>query len=66
MKCWETLVVSLSNSTPDGELTLSQVKENMFNEETIREDIGSSGSKALVMENKGINKSKERSNKFND
>jgi hypothetical protein len=38
-KSWETLVASLSNSTPDGELTLSQVKENMFTEQTRREDI---------------------------
>ena len=30
---WETLVVSLSNSTPNGKLTLGTVKDSMFNEE---------------------------------
>lgn len=58
-KSWETLVVSLSNYTLDEELTLSQMKENMFNEEARREDIGSSVSKALLMENRGISKSRE-------
>lgn len=42
------------------------MKENMFNEEARREDIGSSVSKALLMENRGISKSREWSNKSND
>jgi hypothetical protein len=29
---WETLVVSLSNSAPSGVITMSMVKDNMFNE----------------------------------
>ena len=63
---WETLVVSLSNSAPDGALTLSQVKDSMFNEETRRKDMGSSSSQALVTENRGRSKSKGRSNKSKD
>ncbi|KAL6333646.1 hypothetical protein AAG906_028831 [Vitis piasezkii] len=30
---WETLVVSLSNSIPNGVITVNMVKDNMFNEE---------------------------------
>jgi len=44
---WKTLVVSLSNSAPDGALTLSQVKDSMFNEEIRRKDMRSSSSQAL-------------------
>ena len=29
---WETLVVSLSNSAPNGRLTMSMVKDALFNE----------------------------------
>ena len=35
---WETLVVSLSNSAPDGVLTLKMVKESMLNEENRRKE----------------------------
>lgn len=31
---WDTLVVSLSNSIPQGVLTLDIVKDSMFNEES--------------------------------
>ena len=31
---WETLVVSLSNSAPNGVLQLAIVKDSLFNEET--------------------------------
>lgn len=63
---WETLVVSLSNSAPDGQLTLSQVKDSMFNEETRRKDLGASSSEALVTENKGRNTSGGRFNESRD
>ena len=33
---WETLVVSLSNSAPNGVLQLAMVKDSFFNEETRR------------------------------
>jgi hypothetical protein len=37
---WETLVVSLSNSAPNGVLQLAMVKDSLFNEETRRKDMG--------------------------
>ena len=37
---WETLVVSLSNFAPNGVLQLAMVKDNLFNEETRRKDMG--------------------------
>ena len=37
---WETLAVSLSNSTLDGALTLKMVKESMLNEENKRKQRG--------------------------
>ena len=33
---WETLVVSLSNSAPNGVLQLAMVRDSLFNEETRR------------------------------
>ena len=63
---WETLVVSLSNSAPSGQLTLSQVKDSMFNEETKRKDLGSSSSQTLVTKNRGRSKSKGQSSKTKD
>ncbi|GFY93698.1 hypothetical protein Acr_09g0001440 [Actinidia rufa] len=50
---WETLVVSLSNSAPNGKLTTSMVKDALFNEEAQRREMGStdqSESQALVSE----------------
>jgi hypothetical protein len=37
---WETLVVSLSNSTPDGKLTIANVSSSLLNEETRRKASG--------------------------
>ncbi|VFQ84242.1 unnamed protein product [Cuscuta campestris] len=37
---WETLVVSISNSAPDGVLSLDVIKESMFNEELRRKEMG--------------------------
>ncbi|KAI5315217.1 hypothetical protein L3X38_044393 [Prunus dulcis] len=51
---WDTLVVSLSNSAPQGVLTLDIVKENMFNEEARRKEQGVvAESEALVLEYRG-------------
>ncbi len=53
---WETLVVSLSNSTPNGVLQLAMVKDSLFNEETRRKDMAKDDAQALVTENKGRSK----------
>ncbi|GFZ08239.1 hypothetical protein Acr_20g0000470 [Actinidia rufa] len=50
---WETLVISLSNSAPNGKLTTSMVMDALFNEEARRREMGStdqSESQALVSE----------------
>ena len=65
-KSWETLVVSLSNFAPDGQLTLSKAKDSMLNEENRRKDLGLSSSQALVIENKGRSKSIGQLSKAND
>ena len=46
---WETLVVSLSNSAPNGVLQLAMVKDSLFNEETRRKDMGKDDAQALVI-----------------
>jgi transposase InsO family protein len=57
---WETLVVSLSNSAPSGVITMSMVKDSMFNEEARRKEQGiSSQSEALVTEKRGRSKSRK-------
>ena len=57
---WETLVVTVSNSAPDGVVTMSQVTNNLLNEETRRKSSGSSHSEALLMENRGRGRNKSR------
>ena len=48
---WETLVVSLSNSAPNGVITINMVKNSMFNEEARRKELGiSSNIETLVIE----------------
>ena len=37
---WETLVVLLSNSAPNGVLQLAMVKDSLFNEKKRRKDMG--------------------------
>ena len=37
---WETLVVTISNSAPDGKVTIDMVKDSMFNEEARRKEHG--------------------------
>ena len=58
---WETLVVSLSNSAPNGVLQLAMIKDSLLNEETRRKDMGKDIAHAFVIENKG--RSKSRSSK---
>jgi hypothetical protein len=57
---WETLVVSLSNSAPNGVITMGMVKDNMLNEEATRKEQGiSSHSEALVIERRRRSKSRK-------
>ena len=42
MMSWDTLFISLSNSAPDGKLTMDIVKASLLNEETRRKEMGSS------------------------
>ena len=54
---WNTLVVSLSNSSPYRKLTPDMVKNNLLNEETKRKEKGShqpSSSDAYLSEKKEI------------
>lgn len=46
---WETLVVSLNNSAPEGEMTLESVKEALFSEEARRLDKGGGRSENLAL-----------------
>jgi len=66
---WETLVVSLSNYTPNGKLTFHMVKDSLLNEEirwkSSNKVISSSQNEALVMESRGRNMYKN-SQKFNN
>ncbi|KAG8370951.1 hypothetical protein BUALT_Bualt13G0036600 [Buddleja alternifolia] len=59
---WDTLVVSASNSAPNGDLTLQVVKDYLLNEESRRkEQVFSTEQNALVTENsdrRGRNKSR--------
>ena len=50
---WETLVVSLSNSAPNGKLTMAMVTDALFNEKARRKDIGNDQMHALVTEKRG-------------
>ncbi|RVW14266.1 Retrovirus-related Pol polyprotein from transposon TNT 1-94 [Vitis vinifera] len=63
---WETLVVTVSNSTPDGVVTMSQVTSSLLNEETRRKSSGSSHSEALVIENRGRGRSKSKASHNRD
>ena len=55
---WETLVVSLSNSAPNGVLQLAMLKDSLLNEETKRKDTGKDIAQALVTKNRGRSKSR--------
>ncbi|WVZ00881.1 hypothetical protein V8G54_026950 [Vigna mungo] len=59
---WDTLVVTLSNSAPDGKLSLDNITDSLLNEESRRKERGSSSySEANVVENKGRRRFKSRS-----
>ncbi|PKI47152.1 hypothetical protein CRG98_032466 [Punica granatum] len=61
---WDTLVVALGNSTPDGKLSLATVTDSLFNEETRRKGPGISiQSKALVTEQRERSQSRNSSSK---
>ena len=63
---WETLVVSLSNSTPNGVITVNMVENSMFNEEVRRKELCISyNTETLVTERRGISKSKKPSSDYN-
>ena len=63
---WETLVVSLSDSTPNGVITINMVKDNMFNEKARRKELGiSSSTEALVIEKQRKSKSRKPSSDYN-
>ena len=56
---WDTLVISLSNSAPNGNLTMVMVKDSLFNEEARRKEQGiSSETEALVTENRSRGKNR--------
>ena len=50
------MVVSISNSAPNGVLQLAMVKDSLFNEETRRKDMGMDDAQALVIGNRGRSK----------
>ena len=65
-KSWDTLVVSVSNSAPDGKLTMDMVKDRMLNEESRRKDEGyTPDTEALVMQKQGKQEWRGRSKSKN-
>lgn len=50
---WEALVISLSDSVPDGVVTMDIVTSTLLNEEDRRKSSGMSSSDALVAEKRG-------------
>lgn len=61
---WNTLIVSLSNSTLDGKLTLVMVKNSMLNEEAKKKEKGendASSADAYMAKTHGKNENRERS-----
>ena len=47
---WETYVVTICNSTPEGTLTIDMVKDSLLNEDARRKEQGESSSGAFVTE----------------
>ena len=63
---WETLGVSLSNSAPNGVITITMVKDNMFNEKARRKKLGiSSNAEALVTKRRRKSKSRKPFSDYN-
>ena len=50
---WNTFVVSLGNSAPEGKVTLAIVRNILFNEKIRRNDLLGNDTHAFVTENKG-------------
>ena len=66
LNSWETLVVSLSNSAPNGVITVNMVKNNMFNKKVRRKELGISfNTEALVTEKRGKSKSRKAFSDYN-
>ncbi|CAL5344742.1 unnamed protein product [Camellia sinensis] len=57
---WETLVVSLSNSAPEGKLTMGMVTDALFNEEARKKEMDGEQSHALVTESRGRDRERGR------
>lgn len=58
---WDTLVVTLSNSAPEGKLTMDNVTESLLDEEAKRKERGmSSHSEANVVDSQGREKTRGR------
>ncbi|KAL6198793.1 hypothetical protein ACLB2K_028582 [Fragaria x ananassa] len=55
---WETFVITVCNSTPDGKLTMDNVKSNLLNEDTRRKPSISDTSQVFVAKNRGRSKSR--------
>ena len=55
---WETVVVTISNSVPNGALSIELVKGNLFNKETRRKAYDIEKAQALVTGSRGRNKNK--------
>ena len=55
---WNPLVISLTNLTLDGKVTISIVKSSLFNEELCLKDVIDN-----VVENRGKNQNKEQSSR---
>jgi hypothetical protein len=58
---WDTLVVSVHNSAPDGKIMLDMVKNSMLNKEARKKEKGDpSSSNAYVAESHGKNEARGR------
>ena len=60
---WETFRTSVSNSAPNGVVTMDLAKSNVLNEEMRRKSQGSSQSEVLVTEKRGRSKSRSSKNR---
>ena len=60
LNSWETLVLTVSNSTPNGILTMDIVKDGLLNEEARRKEKGESSFGVLVHKKQEIQEKTER------
>ncbi|XP_020258807.1 uncharacterized protein LOC109835233 [Asparagus officinalis] len=65
MRCWETLVVKVSNTAPNGVLSMSMVTSSLFNEETRRKSTSTDNSQALITENRGMSRTEPGTSQHN-